>query len=919
MRGTDLQDADESAANLEPADGLGRAELLRSALLEVLDRHEPEVAQLLRGEAPASPLSNRLLARTLQAQSIWFQLLAVAEQNRDMRRRREVERQRGRSAVAGTFEHVFRLAAEQNLSAEAVREALCSLRVRPVITAHPTEARRVTVLERLRRIYLRLYELESPRWTERERQDLQCAVRDEIEVLLLTGDLKLDRPTVQQEVDWGLYFFEENLFDVVPALYGRIEAAYARQFPGHALQLPVVFGFGSWIGGDRDGNPFVTGAVTRDTLWRLRLAALNRYHSRLRDLARQFSVSERALPPSAAFRQALDDALAVCGHGEAVASRNPGELFRQFLGCMQHRVQACIDEAQAQRAVGETGYAGADALIDDLQTLHGALVEGGAGPLAQRFISPLLHEVRCFRFATARLDVRENSERITATLAEFWRLTHPGSEPPASDSPAWQDWLLTELAAPRNAGSVWAGADDGQDTTLSPEARETLATFRTIAEFRRLGEREAVGTLILSMTHRAADVLGVYLLAKHTGLFHDAVGVERCTLQVVPLLETIPDLRRACGLLKDLLAVPLVQRSLRAQGMVQEVMIGYSDSNKDGGYLSANWELYKAQAQMTRLGPTLGVRIAFFHGRGGSVSRGGAPTGRAIAALPAGSVRGGLRVTEQGEVVSAKYAHRGTAHYQAELLSASVLQHLLMSEREDALVPRHEFDEAMEALSGAAWASYRQLMELPQLLPYLRGASPLEEISLLNMGSRPARRSSGPGSLADLRAIPWVFAWTQNRHMLPGWYGLGSALEAFVEVRKARGLALLQRMFEECRLFRTVIDEVEKTLLMVDIDIATAYAGLVPDAAVRDTVFALVRAEYVRTCQRVLEVTDGGELAERFPQHRRRLGRRLQTMNQVSREQVQLLARLRAGGDEEVRTALLLSIRCAAAGLGATG
>jgi phosphoenolpyruvate carboxylase len=269
--------------------------------------------------------------------------------------------------------------------------------------------------------------------------------------------------------------------------------------------------------------------------------------------------------------------------------------------------------------------------------------------------------------------------------------------------------------------------------------------------------------------------------------------------------------------------------------------------------------------------------------------------------------------------VSAKYAHRGTAHYQAELLSASVLQHLLMSEREDALVPRHEFDEAMEALSGAAWASYRQLMELPQLLPYLRGASPLEEISLLNMGSRPARRSSGPGSLADLRAIPWVFAWTQNRHMLPGWYGLGSALEAFVEVRKARGLALLQRMFEECRLFRTVIDEVEKTLLMVDIDIAAAYAGLVPDAAVRDTVFALVRAEYVRTCKRVLEVTDGGELAERFPQHRRRLGRRLQTMNQVSREQVQLLARLRAGGDEEVRTALLLSIRCAAAGLGATG
>lgn len=910
----DLHDADESAASLESADALGRAELLRAALLEVLDRHEPEAARLLRGEKPAGTMDNRLLARTIQAQAIWFQLLAIAEQNRDMRRRREVERQRGHAAVAGTFAHVFQLAAAQGLSPAAVREALCSLRVRPVITAHPTEARRVTVLERHRRIYLRLFDLESPRWTEREREDLQRAVRDEIEVLWLTGELKLDRPTVDQEVDWGLYFFEENLFDVVPALYGRIEAAFARQFPGEPLELPVVFGFGSWIGGDRDGNPFVTSTVTRNTLWRLRLAALRRYRTRLHDLARQLSVSERALPPSDEFRVALDAALAASGDGEAIAARNPGELCRQFLACMKLRVEASIASAEAREPGSERAYASADELIADLELMQRALAEGGAAPLAQSFVAPLLREVRCFRFATARLDVRENSQRIHATLAEVWRLERPGAEPPPPDSPAWRDWLLTELAVPKTAGSAW-----DESERLSPEARETLATFRTIAEMRRHGEREAVGSLILSMTHHAADVLGVYLLAKHAGLFHDTAAVERCTLPVVPLLETIPDLRRAPALLKDLLAVPLVQRSLRAQGGVQEVMIGYSDSNKDGGYLTANWELYKAQAALTRLGETLGVRIAFFHGRGGSVSRGGAPTGRAIAALPAGSIRGGLRVTEQGEVVSAKYANRGTAHYQAELLAASVLQHVLMSEREAALVPRHEFDEAMEALSGAAWASYRKLMETPQLLAYLRGSSPLEELSLLNIGSRPAKRVAGPGTLADLRAIPWVFAWTQNRHMVPGWYGLGSALEAFVEVRKARGLALLQRMFEECRPFRTVIDEVEKTLLTVDLSIAAEYARLVPDAAVRDAVFRMIEAEYQRTCARVLEITDAGELAERFPQHRRRLGRRLQTMNQVSREQVQLLQRVRSGSDDEVRTALLLSIRCAAAGLGATG
>jgi phosphoenolpyruvate carboxylase len=834
-----------------------------------------------------------------------------------MRRRREVERQRGRAAVAGTFEHVFQLAARQGLSAAQVREALQQLRVRPVITAHPTEARRVTVLERLRRVYLRVYDLESPRWTERERLDLQRAVRDEVELLWLTGELKLDRPTVQQEVDWGLYFFNENLFDVVPALYARIEAAYRQQFPGEAIELPVVFGFGSWIGGDRDGNPYVTSSVTRDTLWRLRGAALQRYRTRLQEVARLLSISAASLPVSPAFRAALDSALAGCVRGDQLQQRNPGELFRQFAGCMLQRLQHSIDACEARRACGTGGYADADALITDLQTMQDELARGPAAPLAESHIAPLLREVRVFRFATARLDVRENTQRINAALAEFWRLGRPGAEPPAPDSGAWLDWLHTELAAPCRPGSPWA-----QEDALSPDARETLATFRTIAEFRALGEREAVGTLILSMTQRAADVLGVYLLAKHAGLFHDAAGLERCVLPVVPLLETIPDLRRAGALLKELLAVPVVQRTLRAQRMVQEVMIGYSDSNKDGGYLSANWELYKAQAQMTRLAETLGVqglRIAFFHGRGGSVSRGGAPTGRAIAALPAGSVRGGLRVTEQGEVVSGKYANRGTAAYQVELLSASVLQHLLMSEHEDALVPRHEFDAAMEALSGAAWAAYRRLMECPELLPYLRGASPLEELSLLNMGSRPARRTAGAASLADLRAIPWVFAWTQNRHMLPGWYGLGSALEAFVDVRKARGLALLQRMFEECRLFRTVIDEVEKTLLMVDMDIAADYAALVPDARVRDIVFEQVQAEYRRTCQRVLEISDGGELAERFPQHRRRLGRRLQTMNLVSRQQVQLLQRLRAGGDDEVRTALLLSIRCAAAGLGATG
>jgi phosphoenolpyruvate carboxylase len=909
----DLIDADESAAAAEPAETMARSELLRAALLGVIERYEPDAARVLRGDMPHEPMSTRLLARTIQAQAIWFQLLAIAEQNRDMRRRRELERAQGPEHVRGSFAHVFHVAAQAGIAAQQVKRVLCGMRVRPVLTAHPTETKRVTVLERHRRIYLKLFDLESPRWTERERADLVRAIGDEIELLWLTGELKLDKPTVDQEVAWGLYFFDETLFDVVPQLHARIEAAFARQFPGEPLNLPVVMGFGSWIGGDRDGNPFVTSTVTRQAVWRTRCAALRRYQRRLTDLARNLSISEHRLDLPAAFVDKVSAALAAQPDGEAIAARNPGERFRQYIGCMLARIGVSLAAGGRQTASDdESGYAHADQLIDDLQAMQDALHDAGAEPIARSFVAPMLCEVRAFRFATVRLDIRENSVRVQAALADIYRARRQGNDPPDPQSAAWKDWLLTELAIPLNR-------DAAIDEAAFPDTtRETLRSFRTVAELREQVDREAFGSLILSMTHSAADVLGVYLLAKHAGLFNDTAAVERCVLPIVPLFETIPDLKRAPAILKELLAVPVVQRSLRQHGGVQEVMIGYSDSNKDGGYFTANWELSKAQSAMTRLGDDLGFAITFFHGRGGSVSRGGAPTARAVAALPAGSVRGSLRVTEQGEVVSGKYANRGTAQVQVELLASSVLQHMLMSEREAEQVPQHTFDEAMEAISGAAFAAYRKLIESPHLLTYLQGASPLEELSLLNIGSRPARRTQAQ-TLDDLRAIPWVFAWTQNRHLITGWYGLGSGLAAFVEVRKARGLDLLRRMFHEARLFRTVIDEVEKTLLAVDLDIAAEFAAGVPDAAVREPIFAAIEAEYRLTCEMVQQVSGGTPVAERFPQYRRRLSRRLQTMNQVSREQAQLLRCLRKGGDDEVRTTLLLAINCAAAGFGGTG
>jgi phosphoenolpyruvate carboxylase len=892
-------------------------ELLSGLLLGLVRKRQPEVETALRGERPASELSPELLARTLQVQGLWFQLLSIAEQNAAMRRRRQTEAERGYDQLRGTFAQVIASAAAAKIPADELRRLLEILRVRPVITAHPTEAKRVTVLEKHRRIYRRLVDLESPRWTPRERQSLIAGLQSEIELLWNTGELRLSKPTVPQEVFWALHFFNETLFDSIPDLLEKLERALAQSYPGESFQVSPFFQFGSWVGGDRDGNPFVTNDVTRTALLENRLTALRRYRRRLGELIRALSVTERAMPVSDSFRAALEKELSMSGEGDEIAGRNPGEIFRQYLACMLKRLDAMIAGAErGDIAKGPAGYASADALVADLRKIEGALADAGSESLAGILVRPVRREVESFRFSTVRLDVRENTTKLRGLLADLWRQKDGRTDQTAPDesSPEWRQWIANELARPLRP--------EAPPPVLPAESVETLGMFRLVQQLREEVDREAFGTFVLSMTRSVSDVLGAYLLAKTAGLFADTAGVESCTLPIVPLFETIDDLQRAPAIMRELLAVPLIRRSVRAQGGVQEVMIGYSDSNKDGGFLTSNWELSKAQMKLTRLGQEAGIPIAFFHGRGGSVSRGGAPTGRAIAAQPAGSVQGRMRITEQGEVVSFKYANRGTAQYQIELLAASVVEHSLKSEREKALVPTAEFDEVMEALSGAAQAAYRGLIDHPDLLSYYQAASPLEELSMLNLGSRPARRF-GARSLSDLRAIPWVFAWSQNRHFVPGWYGVGSGILTFLQVRGQRGAALLDRMFTESRLFRLIVDEVEKTLTYVDLDIAREYAELVPDPSVRQIILGMVEDEYRRTVEAVLRISGARELVERYPRFRRRLARRLPTINQVSRQQIELLRRFReSGGDksqEEHLSALLLSINTIAAGFGATG
>jgi phosphoenolpyruvate carboxylase len=885
-----------------PTTGSDAEALLVGLLADVIRVRAPDAvgalagARLDRGGTPSS------IGRSLQALGVWAQLVSIAELHDAMRARRRAELEQGEARFVGTFANVLAAWRSAGVTPSAVRELLSRLRVTPTITAHPTEAKRVTVLERHRAIYRSLVELDTGAWTLAERARLVDALREQIDILWMTGELRLERPAVSQEVAWGIHFFDDTLFDALGTVHANLERALADTFPGERLDVPVVLEFGSWIGGDRDGNPNVTTQVTRQAVYAYHRACLRRYQTRLIDLIQTLSIAERSITVPAEFRAALDAALEQSGDGARIAARNPGELFRQWVACMQQRIAATAGEPSSAPR-----YAAADAMILDLRVLERALLDAQCAAIARSTVAPLRREVEAFRFSIVRLDLRDHAIRLRRTIEELRPRIGDGIATVHGDESAW---VRAALALPRIPGAMPYG--------LSPEAHEVLDAFGEARQLRADVDRRAFGSFIISGTEGVRDVLAAYLLAKEAGLFVDEAGVESCTIPIVPLFETIDDLHRAPAVMRELFAVPVVKRSIRALGGVQEVMIGYSDSNKDGGFLTSNWELYKAQVRLTRVAAESGVTISFFHGRGGSVSRGGAPTHRAIAAQPSDTIHGRLRLTEQGEVVSFKYAYRDAAAYQLELLASSVMEYSLPG-APAAPPPVPGGDEAMEALSGAAHAAYRALVHHPDFLPYFTAATPVDELGLLNLGSRPSRRSQ-TRTLEDLRAIPWVFAWTQNRHVIPGWYGVGSAIDAFLEIRGVRGEAVLRRMFAESPVFRLVIDETEKTLLQVDLRLAGAYAELVPNASARVAILGLVEAEHARTVNALLRVTQESSLAERFPQYRRRFARRLPLLERAHYQQIELLRLVRGAEDKERwLPSLLLSINCVAAGFGTVG
>ncbi len=679
----------------------GLTELLRDLLRQVIRQREPAVLPILDDPDSAAGIPDHLVEHALQVIGIWLQLMNIAEENASIRNRRLIEKEGGPDEVIGSFAHAIKEAAANNVSPETVARVLEHLDVGPTITAHPTEAKRVTVLEIHRRIYLKLFELESPRWTPRERDALLISVKNEIDLLWLTGEIRTEKPTVESEVAWGLHFFREALFDRTPYLCDSLEMALNRHYPELKGKVKPPLRYSSWIGGDRDGNPFVTVATTRNALAQNRDAAIERLGARLNELGRLVSVSAYEIPFADEFKTALDAQLELSAARDKIISRNPTEPFRQFFSALSYRLLATGGEGTA------TPFANVNEFIDLLKFAEHALSAMNIPGMAYGIVRPVRWEAEIFGFRTAALDLRQNTTVVNRVLGEIWHKLNPVTATPApvQGTAEWTAWLAEELDKPLGFLPRFQN--------ISEEAQELLGLLDLIRETLDGPDPEAIGTFILSMTQSADDILGLYLLAKYSGLFSDVNARETCRIKVVPLFETIEDLRAGPDIMRTLLAKPLVRSSVAANGGAQEIMLGYSDSNKDGGFFCASFELFEAQRSLIQAGKDAGITLRFFHGRGGSVSRGGAPTGRAIAAQPQGSVGGMMRVTEQGEVVSLKFANRGTAQNNLEVLTASVLLHTLKSanEPDQKHVPEHQ--AAVEDIAKKSFKAYRKLAEDP--------------------------------------------------------------------------------------------------------------------------------------------------------------------------------------------------------------
>lgn len=878
-----------------------------------------------RADAELRTLTSQMTVAEIQtvikAFNAYFLLVNLAEQMQRIwvlrdRERKHPDTPRSESIAAAVAE-----LNAHGIPAAAVQGWLDTACIQPVFTAHPTEARRRTALEKVRRLAT-LLDQRTGDLHGFALEENTMRIREEIVSLWQTDEVRVVKPTVIDEVKNGMFYFESGLFDLIPRLYRELEYALRITYPDHEWRVPPLLRYGAWMGGDRDGNPNVTHTVTIQAVRMMRIAAIEQHIAAIEELSHRLGQSARQAPVSDELRASLArDAALFPDVADLLARRNPYELYRQKCTYIREKLLRTLDCTRTvsldwgrSDPLPEGAYFSRNDLLDDLNVIEHSLRTNNAAIVANGVLRDLIRQVEVFGLHMATLDIRQHSERHTAALAEVLAAAGVCADYTALNETERIELLSREIANPRPLIPT--------HLDYSPDTVEVIATFRAVAAILDRLSPEAIETYIVSMTRGASDVLAPLLLAKEAGLFRP---FRFSRLNVAPLFETGADLESCDTVLEACLRLPVYRDHLALRGHLQEVMIGYSDSNKDVGYTAANWALYQAQRKLRDFGRRHGIRMRLFHGRGGAIGRGGGPANHAILAQPPGSIGNQIKITEQGEVVADRYGLPLLAHRHIEQVMNAALRAGLL-QRDD---PPDEWTQALERLAALSQRHYRALVyERADFVPYFRHATPIAEISRLNIGSRPASRRNTE-RIEDLRAIPWVFSWMQSRHTLPGWYGLGFALETFVYEKEDMSgsaidrMALLQEMYARWSFFRVMIDNAQMILGKADLHIASRYAELAPDQHAAAAIFAAIREEYERAGRVIRQITRTERLLDNALVLQHSIQRRNPYIDPMSYLQIELLRRLRAAPDKPdhaaIEDAILLSISGLAAGLMNTG
>ena len=888
----------------EGAETFDIVERIRQASIRFHRDNEPSARREL--EAILDSLSAGQTLAIVRAFSYFSHLANIAEDQHHIRRNRAHVRA-GTAPRAGTLAYALKRAREAGIDADELRAFFDHALVSPVLTAHPTEVRRKSTLTRELEIAAVIDAREQMEGNAFELEQSEEKLRRAILTLWRTNMLRQIKLKVLDEVANGLSYYDYTFFRELPRIYCAIEDELARQAPAtkNAKRLASFLRVGSWIGGDRDGNPFVDADVQRETMRLQSARSLSHYLEELHELGAERSVSGTLTPVS--------EALAALAERSTDRSTNrQDEPYRRAIAGLYSRLAKTAREldhfiAPRQPMTDAPTYRNAAELGADLDTIADSLEQNGCAILARGRLRALRRAVDVFGFHLAPLDLRQNSDVHERTIAELLAAAQPGVEYLALGEEARIALLLRELRSPRPLVSPFIA--------YSAETQGELAVFRTAAAIHATYGPEAIRVSIISKAQGVSDMLELALLLKEVGLV-SAAG--RAALNMAPLFETIEDLRACVGVMDRLLAIPEYRRFVDYLGGEQEVMLGYSDSNKDGGFVTSGWELYKAEIGLIEVFRKHGVRIRLFHGRGGSVGRGGGPSYDAILAQPGGAVQGQIRITEQGEIISSKYSNPEVGRRNLEILAAATLEASLLQEKVAA--PDPAYLSAMETLSTSAFTAYRGLVyETEGFEKYFWSSTVITEIATLNIGSRPASRKKTT-AIEDLRAIPWVFSWAQCRLMLPGWYGFGAAVKDFIAADPKGGLAQLKDMYRQWPFFRTLLSNMDMVLAKSSIAIASRYAQLVPDVALREAIFSRISAEWRSSIDALLAIMEQDKLLQSNPLLDRSIRNRFPYLDPLNHVQVELLKLHRAhAGNEKVLTGIQLTINGISAGLRNSG